>query len=110
MTNDQIKERIRKVLALAQQGDGGEMETAKIQLAAMLEKYGLRLEDIASDKRETCHFKYKNVDERRLLIAILFNTFGSDAEFIQHATYCAANKTVRVDLTQVEKIDIANTF
>lgn len=110
MTNDQIKERIRKVLALAQQGGGGEMETAKIQLAAMLEKYGLRLEDIASDKRETCHFKYKNVDERRLLIAILFNTFGSDAEFIQHATYCAANKTVRVDLTQVEKIDIANTF
>lgn len=35
MTNDQIKERIRKVLALAQQGDGGEMEAAKIQLAAM---------------------------------------------------------------------------
>lgn len=63
MTNDQIKEKIRKVLALAQQGDGGEMEAAKIQLAAMLEKYGLRLEDIASDKRETCYFKYKNVDD-----------------------------------------------
>lgn len=36
MTNDQIKDRIRKVLALAQQGVGGEMEAAKQQLAAML--------------------------------------------------------------------------
>lgn len=110
MTNDQIKEKIRKVLALAQQGIGGEMEAAKIQLAAMLEKYGLRLEDITSEERRECEFKYRNKDEMRVLIGVLYNTFGSDSGIVKEARISRYYKVVKVNLTEIERIDIANAY
>lgn len=110
MTNDQIKERIRKVLALAQQGDGGEMESAKIQLAAMLEKYGLRLEDITSEERWECEFKYRNKDEMHILIGVLYNTFGSDSNTVKEARISRHYKVIKVNLTEIERIDISNAY
>lgn len=110
MTNEQIKERIRKVLALAQQGDGGEMEVAKIQLTAMLEKYGLRLEDITSEERRECEFKYRNKDEMHVLIGVLYNSFGSDSNITKEARISKYYKVIRVNLTEIERIDIANAY
>lgn len=110
MTNDQIKEKIRKVLALAQQGDGGEMEAAKAQLAAMLEKYGLRLEDITSEERREYEFKYRNKDEMRVFIHVLLNSFGSDADFVKDARQSRYYKTITVELTEIERIDVSNAY
>lgn len=110
MTNDQIKDRIRKVLALAQQGVGGEMEAAKVQLATMLEKYGLRLEDITSEERREYEFKYRNKDEMSILIGVIYNAFGSDSNIAKEARISKYHKVIKVKLTEIEHVDISNAY
>lgn len=110
MTNDQIKDRIRKVLALAQQGVGGEMEAAKVQFAAMLEKYGLRLEDITSEEQREYEFKYRNKDEMSILIGVIYNAFGSDSNIAKEARISKYYKVIKMKLTEIEHIDISNAY
>lgn len=67
---DSIREKIRKIQALAERGVGGEKENAKRILQKLLAKYKLTLEDLpklAQDATEIYYFRCKGEVERSLL-------------------------------------------
>lgn len=64
-----IKERIRKVLVMAQRGEPGERDNAQRLLTQLLEKYKLTLEDINPKAQATVHwFRFRSAIERQLLV------------------------------------------
>ena len=101
---------MKKLLALAERGEGGEADNARRILNRLLVAYGLTLEDLASDKRKRREFAYKTKDERTLFVMILTNLFGSKSEIFQEATYDTKHKLLYVDLTEIEYIDLSNMW
>jgi hypothetical protein len=51
--SEEVKSKLRKILALAESGIEGEQKTAKIKLQALLVEYGLTLEELADDAGES---------------------------------------------------------
>jgi hypothetical protein len=70
--SDVIRERILKVLRLAQHGVGGEKENAEVLLEKMLKKHGLTREHLEIDQeaRDEVWHPYANDLERELLMCI----------------------------------------
>jgi len=68
---ESILSRIRKILALAEQGVGGERENAKSILQKLLDKHGLTVEDIVREEKDQQQqiysFRYKSKLESDLL-------------------------------------------
>lgn len=68
-----LKERLLKIYALAQQGVGGEKENAEAILQRALAENQLTLDDLL--KGQNCKyrrwFKYSNIAEQRLIVQIL---------------------------------------
>lgn len=71
-------ERMKKVLALAKQGEGGERDNAERQLESMLKKYGFTMADIEDTDGELIkvEFHYKTYFEARLIQQIVANVLG----------------------------------
>ena len=69
----ELKERLLKIYALAQQGVGGEKENAEAILQRALAENQLTLDDLL--KGQNCKyrrwFKYSNIAEQRLIVQIL---------------------------------------
>ena len=101
---------MKKLLALAERGEGGEADNARRILSRLLTTYGLTLEDLASDKRKRREFAYKLKDERFLFAMIVTNLFGSKSEIFQTATFNTKQKIIYVDLTDIEYIDLSNMW
>lgn len=79
IVSDNIKDRLYKILALAENGIAGEKETAKLLLTSLLEKHNLTLEDIgAAVKKVTVVLKYGTVMERKLACQIMWVVGGRD--------------------------------
>ena len=64
---ERLLEKLGKVKALADRGEGGEKESAERTLAALMKRYGVTEEEL-EDTRATIHWiRYKTDWERRLL-------------------------------------------
>lgn len=65
-----IIERLKKILALARQGVGGEKQNAQRMLDSLLAKHGMTLADLdgSVQVREDCEFSPKNAAEMTLLV------------------------------------------
>ncbi len=72
-----IIERMRKVLALAKGGTGGERDNAERQLEAMLKKHGLTMADIDDEAVENvkAEFRYRDEFEQRLAVQTVLDTY-----------------------------------
>lgn len=86
--DETIRERLLKVLRLAQQGVGGEKENAEALLAKLLRKHGLTradLEEAAGVKRFTrvLELTARNMRERTILIQLIERFVGRDRELGQ---------------------------
>ena len=57
---ERITDKLKKLLALAERGCGGEAENARRLLEEHLRKYGMTLEDICENNISRRTFKYKN--------------------------------------------------
>lgn len=70
MTNDAVRNRLMKLLALARQGVGGERENAQSALNKLLTKHGLSLEDLDDEgvRPKRYFFRYRDDHERALLV------------------------------------------
>lgn len=66
-----ILEKLRKVAELASRGIGGEKENAQKLLNELLEKYNVSLDELHSDTKHRCRFKYHGKVEKNLLIQII---------------------------------------
>ena len=71
-TNKKVIDKLHKLLALAEQGEGGEKVTAQRMLDKMLKKHGLTMTDIANESTEVYWFTYKGSIEKQLLSQIIF--------------------------------------
>lgn len=63
---------MKKLLALAERGVGGEKETAKKKLMELMEKYGVSDTDLKNESLEDHEFKYGDKNEKKLLCQIFY--------------------------------------
>ena len=77
---ERITDKLKKLLALAERGCGGEAENARRLLEEHLRKYGLTLEDLYENKTSRRIFKYRNKEERQIIVQVEkprnFDPFG----------------------------------
>lgn len=69
---ERITDKLKKLLALAERGCGGEAENARRLLEEHLRKYGMTLEDICENKTSRRTFKYRNKEERTIIIQVFY--------------------------------------
>lgn len=100
--SDNIKEKLRKIYRLAEQGVEGEREAAKTQLQALMDKYSLTLEDIVEDERKAYVFQMpKSKDERLIFWQVMFAYLNKT-----DLSYGRSGLEVWLKLTKTEYIDI----
>ncbi|WP_320980004.1 DUF2786 domain-containing protein [Bacteroides sp.] len=107
---DKIIDKLKKLLALAERGYQGEADNARRILEAELLKHGLTIEDVCSDNRRERIFKYNSKAERTLLIQVILNYLGSKHKAFNESTYNGKSKIVRIELTDLEYIDIQDMY
>lgn len=74
---ERLLEKLGKVKALADRGEGGEKESAERTLAALMKRYGITEEDL-EDTKATIHWiRYKTDWERRLLGQLAYMHLGT---------------------------------
>lgn len=72
MAPESVRELIKKIHALSQQGIGGEAETARIKLATLLDRYNLKIEDVVKEDTQVYRFPYQTSFETRLMVQCYF--------------------------------------
>lgn len=114
MDNERIKSRLKKLLALARRGEGGEKINAQRMLEATLKKHGMTMEDL-DDSAETpqeVKFKFVGPLERDLLGQILVMVFR--ARTVETYGYRRFGKAVRglvgVMATRAQAVEIEVAF
>lgn len=105
---ERITDKLKKLLALAERGCGGEAENARRLLEEHLRKYGMTLEDICENNISRRTFKYRNKEERTIIIQVFLSVLGSKSEAFNGSTYSASKKTIYIDLTDLEYAEISD--
>lgn len=105
---ERITDKLKKLLALAERGCGGEAENARRLLEEQLKKYGLTLEDLYENKTSRRIFKYRNKEERKIIVQVFLSVLGSKSEAFKASTYNASKKTIYIDLTDLEYAEISD--
>lgn len=82
---ERITDKLKKLLALAERGCGGEAENARRLLEEHLRKYGMTLEDICENNISRRTFKYRNKEERTIIIQV----------FLRAARYMETRKVAK---------------
>lgn len=68
-----LRDKLRKVLAIAQSGQAGEREAAQNLLRNLLRHHGLTVEDLTDESSEVHYFKVgRNADMKELICQIYF--------------------------------------
>lgn len=65
-------ELMKKLMALAERGVGGEKEGAQKKLEQLMKKYKIEEADLTEEKTEDFDFRYKNEFEKRLLRQLFY--------------------------------------
>lgn len=110
MVKDSIMEKLRKIKALMDGGEAGEVEAARLALERLMEANGLTWDDIMDEKRTTRAVKYANQDEFKILLNLLAHLFGSKSDIFQKATCNKRAKEIYLDLTDVEAADVESMW
>ena len=97
-----LKDKLQKLLALAERGVGGEKRNAKAMLDAMLEKHNLTLADISSEEKLKRLFPYETIADQTIIAQIIRKvTNGTDVYIL------ARSKKVTQDLTDYEYVMVS---
>lgn len=107
LPDESVLEQLRKIARLAEQGYKGEADTARRLLEKRLAEYGLTMEDILDDAKQTRTFRYSNKQEFRLFMAVIVHHFGSKSEEFETARVNKRGKELYVELTDLDFADFA---
>ena len=105
--DEKVETRLRKLLALAERGRGGEKVNAKVILAILLKKHGLTLSDISDEEKSRCWFKYKGKTQERLLAQVILKTAGRDVSLWERKP---KGSKVGADVTKCQMVEIEMLF
>lgn len=79
MITESLRDKLRKVLALAQSGQAGERDAAKNLLNKLLKENNLTIADISDDTQDIRWFKIgKSPDAKKLMMQIYFMVTGEN--------------------------------
>lgn len=92
---------IKKLQALADQGVGGEQETAKRKLAELMTKYGI--DDLSGEWKELREFTYRSKYEKRLLNQIFYK-YGFNSYTKKWGK--GSRSTILIDCTDAQYLQI----
>ena len=107
MTEERIKERIKALQALAEQGDGGEKINAQKLLDKILEKYNVTLDEVDEEEIKYYDFHYTNKFEKKLLVQVMAKVFYDEDNWNLYKTryarqrsgvYCTAAQALEIEL------------
>lgn len=104
---DKIKEKLRKIKALAEEGTEGEKVSAIKMYEKMKLKYGLEDIEIIEEKTTCEWFRYKDELEKRLLSQIFYMITGSDTIWVKTDK---RYKLIGIECTEFEKDEIKFYF
>ncbi len=101
--DQKVQEKLRKLQALAERGVGGEKVNAQRMLEKLLERHGLRLDDLADERREIRWFPASTKFDSRLAAQILAKVCNTN----DPGVYSSRNrpKQVGVEVTPAEAIE-----
>lgn len=110
MAPESIIDKARKILALAEGGQDGEVIAAKDALENLLKKYGLTIEDIRHTKRTQRKFKICNSAEKSIFVHCLLKMFGRDDDVLKSACSYKRDPALYADMSDVEFIEFTPFF
>lgn len=98
-----LEAKLRKLLALAERGEGGEKENAQRVLDKLLARHGLTIHDLIDERREIRWFPAVNKFDRPLAAQILAKVCNS----LEISTYRSnkRKKQIGVEVTPAEAIE-----
>ena len=102
--SDVVKNKLRKILALAESGIDGEREAAKNKLQALLLEHGLTLEELADDEDESM-WVFRNIcnkTEQRLWAQVVFKV--KDVQQIKFYTEGRSSRSTSCTEAQANEI------
>jgi hypothetical protein len=105
--NEALRDRVAKLLALAERGVGGEAENARVALDAVLQRNGMVLEDIMDERRTRDGFAWKGEFEKKLLTQIMVTVCGVGVTLF---TRKDLHNTLLADVTKGEGVEIELLF
>lgn len=108
---ERLLEKLMKVKALADRGEGGERENAERTLAAMMDRYGISNADLEGNQVSTHWIRYKTIWEKKLLHQLAYMYLGDGHSFGCVGTYTGrSRKKVGIDCTPAQYIEIEADF
>lgn len=97
-----IKDKLRKIYELVQQGDPGERDNARILLDELLTKYNLTEQDLIEERTETRIFSYKDKWHQQFVLCIIESTLDREIKFSQ----LQRNKRIFCELTDLDYLQV----
>ena len=101
--DEKLQARLRKLLALAERGEGGEKENARRMLDKMLERHGLTIHDLTDERREIRWFPAPKAFDSRLAAQILAKVCGTSDISLYKSK--GRQKQVGVEVTPAEAVE-----
>ena len=101
---ESIKDKLKKIKALADNGVSGEAENAKQILNDLLLKYNITIDELISTEKETYSFEFKNKSQKELL----FQIYGkvTNKPRLSYYTYRTVKNCIGFDLTPMQYAEI----
>ncbi len=101
-TIETIRQRMAKVAEMLKRGTPGEKKAAQARLQEMLRHYGLTIEEVTTEKKDLCHFRYYRRNMRDLLVHLTWVVTGSYETFIMKCARCALD----IELTKAQEQEL----
>ena len=108
-----MKERLKKIYALAMQGVDGEKEQAAAILEKLIKKYGVSIEELDEDRTEDFEMEFHGEIEKILLVQTVYKVTGFSnnvhrMRYVSSGRLC--NTRACVHCTKAQKIEIELLF
>lgn len=98
-----VQAKLRKLMALAERGEGGEKDNAQRMLEKLLARHSLTIDDLNDERREIRWFPILNVYDRKLAAQIMSKVCDTCAPSLY--TSKRRPKKVGVEVTPAEAIE-----
>jgi len=98
-----VQAKLRKLMALAERGEGGEKENAQRMLEKLLARHSLTIDDLNDERREIRWFSILNVYDRKLAAQIMSKVCDTCTPSLY--TSKRRPKKVGVEVTPAEAIE-----
>lgn len=97
---EKIKRRMRKLLALAERGVGGEKDNANRMLKKLMLKHDITADSLISENKKRHWFKHGTYPQKRLLVAIICSVCDTQ-ECLKRGRF-----TLGIDCTEYQRAQI----